>query len=283
MIALTVLDRNIQILCQDTEAHSLLVAHFGYIMTNLGHPREILGSIDLTYTVGQHKQTAIFFIIREGQRPLFAVNSGNFLSLFKKDMSIELQKLRSDLYFIPSAVLEFAGRACILVAASKSGKSMTAWALLHHGFRYLSDELGPLDLKTLEIYPYSHALCLENEPPDVYPLPERTFATSRTVHIPIEALADRTCESPVPLAAIFFMHDCPEATDASVRSVSSAEGGVRLFANALNALAHPGAGLDDVLRIGTKSACFELFTASDLSATCTLVKTTLERVFQAQK
>ena len=238
-----------------------------------------LESIDLTYTVGKNKQAAVFFIKREGQRPLFAVDSGKFLFLFERDMTIELQKLRHDLYFVHSAALEFSGRACMLVAASRSGKSTTTWALLHHGFRYLSDELGPVDPQTLEIYPYSRALCLKNEPPDPYPLPEKTLATSRTLLVPVEALPRGNGDGPIPLAAIFFVRYRPEATGASVRPISSAEGGARLFANALNPLAHPGAGLDGAIEIATKSACFELFT-SDLPSTCALVKTTLERLFR---
>jgi hypothetical protein len=46
----------------------------------------------------------------------------------------------------------------MLVGESGSGKSTTAWALLHHGCCYFSDELGPVDLQTGEVYPYPHAL-----------------------------------------------------------------------------------------------------------------------------
>ena len=46
-----------------------------------------------------------------------------------------------------------------------AGKSTTAWGLLHHGFSYLSDELAPIDLETLEVLPYRHALCLKRRPP----------------------------------------------------------------------------------------------------------------------
>ena len=173
MFSLTVFNRNIRILCQDTEARALLVSNFGHMQGDLE-------SVDLTYTVGKHKQTAVFFIKREGQRPRFATNSGKFLYLFERDMTVELQKLRHDLYFVHAAVLDFAGRAVMLVGESGSGKSTVTWALLHHGFRYLSDELGPVDPESLQVYPYAHALGLKNAPPDPYPLPEKTLVTPLT-------------------------------------------------------------------------------------------------------
>jgi hypothetical protein len=185
-----------------------------------------------------------------------------------------LQRLRRDLYFIHAAALEFAGKAYMLVAPSGSGKSTTTWALLHHGFQYLSDELGPIDLKTLEVYPYPHALCLKNAPPTSYPLPARVLRTSRTLHISPRNLPCGVSTSPFPLAAIFFLQYDPEACAPAVQPLNKAEAGVRLFANALNPLAHPGDGLDGAIKIATESACFKLTTA-DLSSTCQLVLTTI--------
>jgi len=275
VFSLTVFNRNIQILCQEAETRALLVANFGHLQGSQE-------SIELNYTVGKHKQAAVFFIRREGRSPLFAADSGQFLYLFERDMTIELQKLRHDLYFVHAAVVEFAGNAVMLVGESGNGKSTLTWALLHHGFRYLSDELGPVDPESLQVYPYAHALGLKNAPPDPYPLPEKTLVTPRTFLVPVEALSREACNGPIPLAAIFFVRYRQHATGASVRPISSAEGGARLLANALNPLAHYEAGLDGAIRIATKSACFELF-ISDLPSTCALVKTTLERQFRTQE
>ena len=273
--SLTVFNRNIQILCQEAEAQALIEANFGHLK---GRPE----SIDLNYTVGKHKQAAVFFIKREEQRPLFAADSGKFLYLFERDMTVELQKLRHDLYFVHAAVVEFAGNAVMFVGESGNGKSTLTWALLHHGFRYLSDELGPVDPESLQVYPYAHALGLKNAPPDSYPLPEKTLVTPRTFIVPVEAFSGGVCNDPAPLAAIFFVRYCRDATGPSVRSISSAEAGARFFANALNPLAHCEAGLDGAIKIATNNACFELL-ISDLPSTCALVKTTLERHFRTQE
>jgi hypothetical protein len=102
------------------------------------------------------------------------------LFLFEKEMTVEIEKLRPDLYFVYAAVLALEHAAVMLVGESGSGKSTTTWASLHHGRRYFSDELGPLNLQTGEVYPHPHALCLKDVPPGPYPLPKNTLYTAHT-------------------------------------------------------------------------------------------------------
>jgi hypothetical protein len=52
--------------------------------------------------------------------------------------------------------------------------------------------------------------------------------------------------------------------------VSPAEAGARLYANTLNALAHPGSGLDVAIRIAGAVPAF-VVNAGDLHATCELI------------
>jgi len=267
-LSLSAVDRSIRVKCQDTEAQALLEANYGSMRGNRGAP-------DLNYAVGRQKRSSAFFIMREGRTTLRASCDGELLYLLDKDITIELQKLRRDLYFVHAAVLEFAGKAVMLVGTNKSGKSTTAWALLQQGFYYLSDELGPVDLKTLEVYPYPRALWLRRELPGSHLPSENIVHTSWTLYVPTEFLPTRDSVSPLPLGAIFFVCYRPEISRPAVRPISKAEGGARLFANALNPLAHPGGGLDSAIEIVRRSACFELITA-DLPATCALVKATLK-------
>jgi len=68
----------------------------------------------------------------------------------------------------------------------------------------------------------------------------------------------------------------PDALAPSVRRLTAGEAAARLYANALNPLAHAGEGLDGAIRIATASRCFELTTA-ELASTCALLTATMER------
>ena len=257
----------IEVTVADPECERLLLANY----SSLERPAK---SPVLSYFVGKSSPDK-FLIIRGAEQPLLASDDGDFLFQFEKDVTIEIQKLRPELYFVHAAVLEYKSHGLMLIAMSGGGKSTTAWALSHHGFRYLSDELGPIDLKTLSVFPYLHALGLKNLPPSLYPLPKRTVQTSRTLHVPVKALPGGTRNGPTPLSAIFFLFYRPDLPSPQVQPITRAEAAVRLFANALNPLAHPGEGLDAALEITDRCSCFKLV-ANDLAMTCKVVKETME-------
>ena len=165
---------------------------------------ENVSSADFEYEVGANPTGSSFYISRTGQETLHAADEGEFMFLFEKDMGIELQLHRKDLYFVHSAVLEIGDKALMIVAPSGTGKSTTSWALLHHGFRYLSDELAPINLDSMTVLPFPHALNLKKEPPAPYVLPETTIRTTATLHVPVNSLPAETADGPANLAAIFF-------------------------------------------------------------------------------
>jgi hypothetical protein len=148
---------------------------------------------------------------------------------------------------------------------------------LHHGCRYLSDELGAIDLRTRAVLPYPHALCLKQEPPPAYPLPEQTLCTAHTWHIPAAILPGGVRREPAPLVAAFFLQYRPEASSPTIRSLRKAAATAHLLANALNPLAHPAAGLDGAITLMSEVVPFELRSA-DLTATCALIIEALSRV-----
>src|SRR5262245_23677244 len=180
-LALRVWDRVVRISCQAPLPFDLLAKTYGSMRCQND------ASADLEYVVdGNHERG--FRITQVGCEPLLANEDGEFLYLFEKNMTMELQQLRRDLYFIHAAAVEFGGKATLLVGASGQGKSTTTWGLIHHGFRYLSDELAAVNLHTMRVYSYAHALCLKAEPPGAYPLPRQILRTSRTLHVPAMSL-----------------------------------------------------------------------------------------------
>src|SRR5262245_893986 len=270
-ITLLVLGRGVAIQCRDDETRAVMIGAYGQLS---GQPR----SIDLNYTVGRRRES--FFINRESAEPFVAGSWGEFLTAFDGDLSIELQKLRRDLYFVHAAVVEFASRAFMLVAKSGSGKSTTTWALLHGGFRYASDELGPVDLDTLKVHPFPRALSLKKAPPAPFGLSEAGVGDSKRYYVRTSHFPAGHTNQPTPLAAIFFLRYNPEASAPSIRRISGAEGAARLYADALNPLAHPENGLEGAIRIASKRPCFELLTA-DLTSTCALIKETAKDLYRS--
>jgi hypothetical protein len=205
-----------------------------------------------------------------------AVGLDDLLFRLEKDIVVRLQQRRTDLLFLHAAVVEWRGRAMLLAADSGSGKSTTTWALLHHGFGYLSDELGPVDLGSGRVLPYPHALCLKRPPPPPYELPGETLHLGRTLHVPTAALPAATVTGPLPVGAVFLLRHNSNLAQPVLRSVSAAEAGARLYITALNALAHADRGLDAVLGLAAQVPCYTLTTAG-LSATCQLLRETLDR------
>ena len=256
----------IEIECRDERAWKLLIANYGLMRQRSGTPQ-----VDLRYVIDGGAGRRGFSVYRSGRAPFVAADDGEFLFLFEKNLTIEMQRQRSELYFLHAAALEYAGQALLLAGASGQGKSTTAWALLHQGYRYLSDELGPVDLASMEVHPYPHALCLKQEPPVGYPLPAPTFRTSRTLHIPARYLPRPIVSQPTPLATVILLEYCPEAKSSALEPISTGEAAARLYTHALNPLAHADDGLEGVLAIARQTRCFRLRSAN-LDSTCTLIK-----------
>jgi hypothetical protein len=266
-----ILGQRVRVDCSDPVLRQLLVANFG---TMAAAPEN--AAPDLLYSVSSGDTPQSFSLIRQGRSSLDAEDIGDLLFLLEKDMTLELQKRRSDLLFLHSAAVEWQGKACLLAAESGSGKSTTTWALLHHQFRYLTDELSPIDLHSMQVFPYSHALCLK-QPPPAYPLPAGAIHLRRTIHIPTRFLPSAVVSRPRPLGAVFIVKYCPDVSTPSVQAIGPAEASARLYVTTLNALAHSNHGLDAVVRIAEHVPCFTV-SSNELPATCALIRSTIEDV-----
>lgn len=194
-----------------------------------------------------------------------------FIYAIEKDITLHLQETRPELFFVHAAALERHGRCMIITAASGTGKSTTTLALQRHGFRYLSDELAPIDLRSGSVFAYPHALCLKSVPPVPYQeLPDH-LATEYTLHVPASALALGGMDAASPLGALVFLSRDPADARSRLTDISVAEATARLYANALNTLAHANTGLDAALAIAASVPRFHL-QSGDLAQTCALLE-----------
>jgi hypothetical protein len=267
-----ILGQRVRVRFSDPEVRQFLIVNFGAMAT----PNDDVAP-DLQYWIERSGTQPSFSLIRHERETCEGADPDDLLFLLEKDITVELQKRRPDLFFLHSAAIEWQGNACLLAAESGSGKSITAWALLHHGFRYLSDELSPIDLDSMRVFPYPHALCLKQEPPPAYALPANVIRLGRRIHIPTEALPSTAISGPRPLGAVFLVTHRPDLGAPELRAIGRSEASARLYVTALNALAHTSHGLDAVVRISEHVPCFAVSSA-ELSATCALIGSTVDHV-----
>ncbi len=260
-----ILGLRVHVHCTDATFARVVLASFGAMAVAEGP-----AGADLEYRIPDADSQGAFRLIRDGCAPIEAGDYDDLLFVLEKDVVVELQRRRDELYFLHSAVLERHGRAFLFAADSGGGKSTTTWGLLHHGFRYLSDELAPIAVEAMTVWPYTRALCLKQRPPAPYALPDDAIDLGRTLHVPAVDLPSAPIADPLPIGGAFFVHYRAELNTPELRRMAPSEAGARLYAAALNALAHPNRGLDAALGIAERVPCFQVGTA-DLAKTCTAI------------
>lgn len=185
----------------------------------------------------------------------------NLLYTFEKSLTIALQYLRPDLYFLHAAVLARAGRCVAIIGASGSGKSTLCWELCTRGFGYMSDELAPVDLETHRVYPYPRAICLKKTFDRMTPLPSQVIDADATLHIPTDALSRAPESEPLPLDAMLFLTASP-AVGGTIERMAKAQATARVYANSLNPLAHDREGLRGAAEIAAAVEAWRISRAS---------------------
>ncbi|WP_157269451.1 hypothetical protein [Azohydromonas aeria] len=273
------LGQTVQVHCTDAAVARVVVANFAALPAAAPHART-----DLAYEAGTAPQGSGYLLHRAGREPLAAASLCELLFDLEKDLIIALQWRRPELLHLHAAALEYAGQAWLLAGDSGAGKSTTTWGLLHQGFRYLSDELSPVDLESLCVHAYPHALCLKRRPPATWRFPEEQLVDlGRTLHVPVAALPGGTAATgPSPLAGLLFVRHDPALREPALRPLHPAEAGARLYVTTLNALAHARHGMDAVVGLAKSIPCWTL-AAADLGATCALVEELARGLQPAQR
>lgn len=270
-ICIRTLEQAITLTCDDPAFRNILSMDFGAMMSDRD-----CEECHLNYHIEHVDDDTALALARDSEELVIADDQSYLLHVLEQDILIELQKRRAKLLFFHAAALEWQGRTIMLAAESGGGKSTTTFALLHHGFRYLSDELSPIDLGDLSVHPFPRALCLKRRPPH-YKLPDGTVDLGATIHIPTDSLPAETRKNPFPLGAVLLVKYSPEHSHPSMKMLSTAEATARLYTTALNSLAHDHRGLDAVSQVAEAVPCFTV-AAADILETCDLIKTELQSV-----
>lgn len=264
-LVIRILDRVIETRGDSEDGISVVRASYGHLEVPEGTP-------DLSYSIDDSTSSGLR--IQRNSESIPVPRPEDLLMHFDDDLVVQLQLLRPDLYFQHAAVVTLDERSFLFPAPRGHGKSTLSWALLQHGLRYSSDELGPINPTDLTVAPFSRAICLKSNPPIPYEAPADLLQGQDPLHVPVRCLARPPVDRPVPLAGVFFPRFDPNAEQPRVQEIGTAKAAARLYSNALNPLAHPGSGLDVAVDIATRVPCFEL-TSSRLGATCDLVLETM--------
>jgi hypothetical protein len=125
----------------------------------------------------------------------------------------------------------------------------------------MSDELAPIDLKSLQVLPFPIAVTLKAIPAVPFSPPALALKTRRALYVPVDRLPEAPVIDPTPIQAILFVSYSPAAPEPEVRELSAAEATARLYPNVLNALAHESMGLDQAIRLTGALPCYRLVSA----------------------
>ena len=254
--------------CPDRAIVDLLHTTYGHLATDDGNRANLRYSITEVdsgvYRVESHSDPNDDF---PQDRSRSIAGRGGLLALLDDYLVVSLQLAHPELYFLHAAVVSWKGSGFVLPATTGSGKSTFAWALLSHGFEYVSDELAPLSLDPPSVVPFPRALCLKQEPPPDYKISTAALTTERSIHIPPTALPLYNEPGSLPVAAIIFPKYRSEGQDPSPRRISPGRAATRIYENCLNALSHSGLGLDAATSLATQLPCYEIST-TELRAAC---------------
>ncbi len=266
-LTLVALGRRVRIDCGAApELLPLFGAHFEAMVAPFA-----MEAADLDYSVVIQDAEPQYALLRNAEPTLTCGHPEELVDGLVQDVTVQMQHCRPDLFFLHSAAVEWQGKAFLLVAQSGAGKSTTTWALLHHGFRYLSDELAPVDLESLHVSPYAQALTLKQQPMPPYGVGPHAVYVAQKILLPVSTLPEQAISEPRLVRGVFLLDRREDVESPQLRRVDPPEAAARLYVNALNARAHPNWGLDAAARIAEEVPCFALSTA-DLAATCALVR-----------
>lgn len=257
--------------CNDPIAQQLIFDAFGALTVEA-----VYRNPDISIRVEFDSERCGFVVHRQNLPPEFAHDQADLLYVVDKELIVGLQQHRAALFFLHAAVVEYRNKAVMFAAPSGTGKSTLTWSLLNQGFRYLSDELAPIEVDTLRVHPYPRALYLKTAP-STPPLGDvRTLRTETSIHIPAASLPSEAVLDILPLAAIFFLERDNPSQSVITSRLGATMAAARLMNNTLNALAHPGEGLDTAVHVAQRIPSYVL-DISDLSRTHNAIVDALTR------
>ena len=278
-LTLNITNSIVLIQCPSPRAYTLLESLYGGMAINPCNNQ--IPDSQLKYRADYDEASNTFHIHFPDQTHFSCQDEGEFLFQFEQHLVVALQLSQPQYLFLHSAILAFQDKGIALIAPSGSGKSTTTWGLLHEGFTYLTDEMSAINVDTLHILAFSHAISLKKQPPSPYRLPNNSLKTSRAYNIPVAQLPSPLYQKPLSLDVILYVKYDPKTSSPTIHPISSAASCTHIYTNSLNPLSHPNDGLDAAMQIAQKARAFVLKTGN-LQHSCQFIKHFLEDLFKIE-
>ncbi len=231
-------------------------------------PRQPFCDFHVTITTGEgfhrfYRPQARFFF--NGHMPFKPLPLDQALALFEWGLNWCISSNAHQYLILHSAAVAKDGHAVLLPAPPGSGKSTLCAALIHRGWRLLSDELALIDLDTLEITPLCRPVNLKNKSIDIIgeyagnavfaPLAKDTLkGTIGLLKAPADSVA-RMNEKARPAWIVFPQYQAGAATRLTDRS--KAQTAMEVGDNAFNYSIHGVRGFDALTRLVDRCACYD--------------------------
>jgi len=206
-----------------------------------------------------------------GHMPFRPLPLDQALALFEWGLNWCISFHAHQYLIIHSAAIAKDGRAVLLPAPPGSGKSTLCAALVHRGWRLLSDELALIDLETLQVIPLARPVNLKNQSIDIIgkfakdsvfaPLARDTLkGTIGLMKAPAYSVAHM--DEPAQVDWIIFpKYKAGAAMHLADRS--KAKTALEVGQNAFNYSIHGARGFDTLTRLVDRCACYD-FVYQDL-------------------
>lgn len=174
------------------------------------------------------------------------------LRWMEKALILELQLASPNLMFVHAGVVERDGNAVMIVGRPGAGKTTFTHTLINRGWRFVSDELAPIDPVSGKIWPYPRAFWFKQPPRAT--AGEKSFALGGDFYRLLPRASSRVdADQPLSCNAVVLLE---RDDNKACHLLTPAASATRMMPHLLNNEAHSNWGLGEVARFCSKRPCF---------------------------